>query len=139
MKNIKHIDKLKKYLFPATILLLCCSTVFAADNAGQSLYTISSRVQSNILSVVKLLIVISYCAGVGFAMAGVLQFKAHKDNPQQVPLSKPMVYICVAAFLLFLPSVMGTAGTTIFGSNPGPTADSSQLKISDISPEPKDK
>lgn len=134
------ISKLKKYLLPTTILLFfCCSAALAAGNSGQSLATISGRVQSNVLSVVKLLIVLSYCAGVGFAMAGVLQFKAHKDNPQQVPLSKPMVYLCVAAFLLFLPSLMGTAGSTIFGtSNTGTTGDPSQLDISKVSEKPVD-
>jgi intracellular multiplication protein IcmD len=126
---------LKKYLLPLAIFLcFFCSTALAGD--AQSLATISGRVQSNVLSVVKLLIVLSYCAGVGFAMAGVLQFKAHKDNPQQTPLSKPMVYLAVAAFLLFLPSLMGTAGSTIFGSNAGPTGSTDMLDISKVSPTP---
>ena len=129
---------LKKYLLPLSIfaMLLCfyCPTALAGD--AQSLATISGRVQSNVLSIVKLLIVLSYCAGVGFAMAGVLQFKAHKDNPQQTPLSKPMVYLAVAAFLLFLPSLMGTAGSTIFGSAAGPTGSTDMLDISKVSPTP---
>lgn len=128
-------NKLMKYLLPISILLcFFCSTALAGE--AQSLATISGRVQSNVLSVVKLLIVLSYCAGVGFAMAGVLQFKAHKDNPQQTPLSKPMVYLAVAAFLLFLPSLMGTAGSTIFGSNAGPTGSTDMLDISKVSPTP---
>jgi hypothetical protein len=142
MLHKKLTTQLKKYLFQIAILSFCCfSTVTvwaAASGGGESLAVISGRVQSNVLSIVKLLIVLSYCAGVGFAMAGVLQFKAHKDNPQQTPLSKPMVYLAVAAFLLFLPSLMSTAGSTIFGSKAGPTGDSKMLDISGVSDAPKD-
>ncbi len=136
MLHKKLTTQLKKYLFPIAILSFCCfSTVTvwaAASGTPDSLSTISSRIQSNVLSIVKLLIVLSYCAGVGFAMAGVLQFKAHKDNPQQTPLSKPMVYLAVAAFLLFLPSLMGTAGSTIFGGNTGTAPPSGVTDISGL-------
>ena len=126
---------LKKYLLPllGMLLYLYHSTIFAAVTSD-SLGKISGRVQSEVLTIVKLLIVLSYCAGFGFAMAGVLQFKAHKDNPQQVHLSKPMVYLAVAAFLLFLPSLMGTAGMTIFGSNASGTPSSDILDISTVKP-----
>lgn len=104
----------------------------AATGGAESLATVVQRVESNIAAVSRLLILISYVAGVGFAMAGVLQFKAHKDNPTQVPLSKPIVYVCVGAFLLFLPKLMSTAGKSIFGADSaaGPTE---SIDISNIS------
>jgi intracellular multiplication protein IcmD len=126
--------KLKNYL-PSIVglsLYFYYHSALAATG-GQSLATISNRVQTNILAVVKLLIIISYLAGVGFAMAGILQFKAHKDNPQQTPLSKPVVYIAVAGFLLFLPSLMKTTGKTIFGDNSGPTGKDEVVDISSVS------
>ncbi len=124
---------IKKYLMA---ICLCLSfgvvnlAVASGSGGGQSLGAIVTTVQGNILSVVKLLIVIAYIAGVGFALVGILQFKAHKDNPQQTPLSKPMIYLAVAACLLFLPSIMSTAGKTLFGTNVGTTGGSTLTDIS---------
>ena len=73
-------------------------------------------------------------AGIGFAMAGILQFKAHKDNPAQVPLSKPIVYVCVGAFLLFLPQLMGTAGKSVFGDNAGELS-TTNININEVTPD----
>ena len=69
-----------------------------------------------VITIARLLSTVSYVTGVGFALSRILQFKAHKDNPQQIPLSKPVVTIIVATCLLFLPSVLGIAGTSLFGS-----------------------
>ncbi len=97
------------------LLLVVWSGAAMAGGPGQSLSSIVTTVQGNILTIAPLLTIIAYIAGVGFAIAGIVQFKAHKDNPAQVPLSKPLVYLGVGAALLFLPSVMQSAGTTIFG------------------------
>lgn len=84
---------------------------------AQGLSDIVGNVQENVITLGPLLTIISYIAGVGFAIAGIVQFKAHKDNPTQVPLSKPLVYLGVGAALLFLPSIMATAGTTVFAGS----------------------
>lgn len=114
------------------LLSLILNYLNIANAAVEDMTTVVQRIEKNINSVGRLMVLISYVAGIGFAMAGVLQFKAHKDNPTQVPLSKPIVYICVAAFLLFLPQLMTTAGKTVFDS----TTDLStkdNLKVEDIS------
>lgn len=111
------LTKIKNYLtYISSIGLITVSQVAIAAQSGQDLKTIVGNVKTNITSLISLLIIISYIAGVGFALAGILQFKAHKDNPTQVPLSKPIVLLAVAACLLFLPSIMSTAGRTVFGS-----------------------
>ncbi|HSX19581.1 MAG TPA: DUF6750 family protein [Gammaproteobacteria bacterium] len=92
----------------------------AAD--GQSLSDIVGTVKTNVLSLGSLLTIISYIAGVGFAIAGIVKFKAHKDNPTQIALSVPIVYLVVGAGLLFLPSIMQSAGTTVFGSGAATSA-----------------
>ncbi len=97
----------------AWIGLLGLST--AALCGDNDLTKVATTVTTQATAVAKLLAGISYVTGVGFAMAGILQFKAHKENPQQVPLSKPVVMIIVAACLLFLPTVMTIAGSSIFG------------------------
>ena len=105
MKNLKT-------LMWVILLSFCTFQVFAA-----TISSIATTVTTEATAIAKLLSVTAYVAGVGFALAGVLQFKAHKENPQQVPLSKPVVMIVVAACLLFLPTILNVAGATLFGSS----------------------
>ena len=88
-----------------------------SGGGGQNLGTVAQNITSTMQNVELLITAASYVAGVGFALMGLLKFKAHKDQPQQVPLSQPIVLLAIAAGLLFLPSLMTTAGATIFGSN----------------------
>ena len=96
-------------------LLACIAGVAGAD--GQSVSDIATKVTTEANAVAKLLSVTAYVAGVGFALAGILQFKAHKENPQQTPLSKPVVMMVVAGCLLFLPTILNVAGSSLFGSS----------------------
>jgi intracellular multiplication protein IcmD len=95
----------------ALLLSLLSTAVFAAD-----VTSVSTTVVTQMNAIAKLLSVASYVAGVGFALAGILQFKAHKESPQQVPLSKPVVMLVVAACLLFLPTILNIAGSSLFGT-----------------------
>lgn len=101
-------------LLYSTLLAFWVGDVMA--QSGQSLSDVVGTMQGNIQTLGPLLTIISYIAGIAFAIAGIVKFKAHKDNPTQVALSQPIVYICVGAGLLFLPSIMASAGSTIFGS-----------------------
>lgn len=106
----------------AAMLGLLMVTGVAYAGTGQDLTSVLGNVQTNIGTLAPLLSLVSYIAGIAFCIAGIVQFKAHKDNPTQVPLSKPLVYLGVGAALLFLPSIVTTAGATIFGSEGGTLA-----------------
>lgn len=66
--------------------------------------------------VVKAVGAISSAAGFIMALIGALKFKAHKDNPQQTPISVPIIYLVVASLLLFLPTLIQTGADTIWGT-----------------------
>ncbi len=100
------------------LLLGAANVAFSAGNLAD----IASGIKTQASALATALSVVSYLAGVGFAMAGILQFKAHKENPQQVPLSKPVVMILVAASLVFLPTVINVAGASLFGGTPSNAA-----------------
>ena len=91
-----------------------CTAAFAG---GNDVASVATQVTTEFNAIAKLLSVTAYVAGVGFAMGGILQFKAHKENPQQVPLSKPVVMIVVAGCLLFLPTILNIAGSSLFGGS----------------------
>jgi len=96
-------------------LFLLPEYAIAATSKGVG--DMSKEISTQLTSVASLIIIVAYVAGICFALAGIIQFKAHKDNPQQVPLSKPIVYLIVGACLLYLPSLIGASGQTIFGGS----------------------
>ena len=100
-------------LFIADIFYTCAYAAGSDTGIGK----VASTVTDQLGAMANLMVYVAYVSGVGFALAGILQFKAHKENPQQTPLSKPIVLIIVAACLLFLPSVMTAAGGSIFGTS----------------------
>jgi len=101
--------------FSAIFALFCLSNFAMAGSVGD----VSDTVAGSMESVGKLITGASYVAGIGFALLGLLKLKAHKDNPTQVPLSQPIVLLAIAAGLVFLPSIISTAGDTIWGDSGG--------------------
>ena len=102
-------------------LLVLVSQGAFAENA--TLGKMADQVIVSFVSVAKLITAGSYLAGLGFAIGGILKFKQHKDNPTQVTIGQPIALIFVAAALLFLPSILGVAGYTLFeggGTTAGP-------------------
>lgn len=90
-----------------------------AFGAAQSIGAIAANVTGSLADLAKLITAGSYVAGFGFAVGAVLKFKAHKDNPQQIPVGTPIALIFIAAALIFLPAIFGAAGQTIFKSTSG--------------------
>ena len=91
----------------------------SAANAAQdiTLGTVAKNVTDTFSNMGLMLTGLSYVAGLAFAIAAILKFKQHKDNPQQVPVGMPLGLLAVAAGFLFLPTLMGVTGQTLFGSS----------------------
>jgi len=88
---------------------------YAASQAD--LGSVATNVLSSMAGLAKLITATSYISGMGFAIGAVLKFKAHKDNPTQIPVGTPVALIFIAAALIFLPTIFGIAGQTLFGSS----------------------
>lgn len=106
--------------FAAVVALysIVWSGAYAATNTND-LGTVAETITNTFDSLAMLITAGSYIAGLGFAISGILKFKAHKDNPQQVTIGAPIALIFVAAALIFLPSILGVTGNTLFGTNAG--------------------
>ena len=50
-----------------------------------------------------------------FVLGAIFKFKAHKDNPNQESIGKPIALLFIGAAMIFLPSVFSTTGVTLFG------------------------
>lgn len=96
--------------------------------ASETLGTMASSITSTFDSVGKMITASSYIAGLAFAISAILKFKQHKDNPQQTPIGQPIGLIFIAIALLFLPSILSSAGNTVFSSG-GTTAGATGTEI----------
>ena len=115
----------RKWTAMAGIFLLFLSkAVFAVSGIA----TVASNVLGNLTSVTQLITAGSYVAGFAFAVAAIVKFKAHKDNPTQIMISQPIALLFVAAALIFIPSVIKTTGATLFGA--GSTANTASAGVS---------
>ena len=91
------------------------ATAYAGTNL--SIGGVASQVTKSMSALAKLITAASYVAGFGFAVGAVLKFKAHKDNPTQIPVGTPIALIFIAAALIFLPAIFGVAEQTMFGAS----------------------
>lgn len=88
-----------------------------AGSSDSGIGGIAANITGEFANIGKLILAVAFLAGIGFIMAAIFKFKQHKDNPTQIPLGTPIAMLVIGAFLVFMPSLIGPAGTTIFGSN----------------------
>lgn len=114
---------MKKYtaLFVAA---LCCfalgSDTFAVQTvtlAASGIGGIAGQAKQSLANIATLITAGAYVGGMGFGVGAIAKFKAHKDNPTQVPISQPIALLFVAAALIFIPSVFKSTGGTLFGGS----------------------
>ena len=107
------------------ILTVLASTVWCqaqqlncADGSDQSLSLgcIAERLTGGATSLVDLLLGLAFVSGWGFIIAAIFKFKQVKENPTQVPVSTPFAFLLTAILLIFIPGLMTTGATTIFGN-----------------------
>jgi intracellular multiplication protein IcmD len=99
------------------LAFMCFIAGTAALAAVSGIGSVASQVTTNIAGIAKLITAASYVAGMAFAVGAVVKFKAHKDNPTQIPIGTPIALLFVGAALIFIPTVFKVSGSTLFGSS----------------------
>lgn len=99
------------------LALVCLSvgTVALAQISG--IGSVAAQVGSNVAGIARLITAASYVAGMAFAVGAIVKFKAHKDNPTQIPIGQPIALLFVGAALIFIPTVFKVSGATLFGGS----------------------
>jgi intracellular multiplication protein IcmD len=88
----------------------------AAAATDMSIGGVAKNITDSMSDLAKLITAGSYVAGFGFAIGAILKFKAHKENPQQIPVGTPIAFLLIATALIFLPGIFGVAGKTMLGN-----------------------
>ena len=102
-------------LLALTSLVVGTAAFASATQSG--IGGVATQVTSNFTAIAKLITAGSYVAGMAFAVGAIVKFKAHKDNPTQIPIGTPIALLFVGAALIFVPTVFKVAGQTIFGAS----------------------
>lgn len=112
-----------KYWLSSIVCLSLIALVSQDAAAGNmTIGAMASSITGSFTNLTKLITAGSYLAGLGFSIGAIMKFKQHKDNPTQIPIGTPIALVFIAAALLFLPSILGVTGATMFGSSGGKTA-----------------
>ncbi|HEX3583556.1 MAG TPA: type IV secretion protein IcmD [Thermoanaerobaculia bacterium] len=104
------------------LVLPVASSTATASSSSMSAGDLAEQINGSFTNLTKLITAGSYIAGLGFSIGAIMKFKQHKDNPTQVPIGTPIALVFIAAALLFLPTILGVAGTTMFGGSGGTVA-----------------
>lgn len=118
LKMLKKMVSFKKsYLsFLIGMTYFYSSALFAEGTSSGDIGSIATTVTKSFESIGKLMAATAYLTGFGLTIAAIFKFKQHKDNPTQIPMGTPIALLVVGVTLIFLPSLIGPAGQTIFGS-----------------------
>jgi intracellular multiplication protein IcmD len=115
----------KSWLISAScIFLIALINQEAVASSSLTLGGMASSITKSFTSLAKLITAGSYLAGLGFSIGAIMKFKQHKDNPTQIPIGTPIALVFISAALLFLPTILGVTGQTMFGgvgTTAGPT------------------
>lgn len=101
-------------------VFLFCALFFCADHCFANSVTNIDGLATNLANafsgISKIVMGIAYVGGIGLVMAAIFKFKAHKDNPAQIPLGTPMVMLIVGAALIYMPTILKVVGDSVFGA-----------------------
>lgn len=112
---------MKKDVFLKSLRVSACFAVLTlisglAVAGSQTIGGMASQITQSFTNLAKLISAGSYLAGLGFSIGAILKFKQHKDNPTQITIGQPIALVFIAASLLFLPTILGMTGETMFGA-----------------------
>lgn len=124
MKNKKKVlvKKLNVQRLMSLLTVMISTLAYAAMSKAEEVLTLGQmalKITESFEGLAKLITAGAYMAGIGFVMASMLKFKAHKDNPTQIPIGTPIALLFVGSALIFLPHIFIIAGYTIFGGTSG--------------------
>ena len=95
----------------ALATLSMASTFTFAANIGETAEAVGTQV--NLIT--DLMVIGATLLGIVFLIIGGVNLKKHGDNPQQVPIAKPLIFLGAGALLFGLGSTSAVMQETLFG------------------------
>lgn len=112
--------KKETILFIGAAVCMCIGSLALAATVtlpSGGIGAVAAQAKGSLGNLAQLITAGAYVGGLGFGVGAIAKFKAHKDNPTQVPISMPIALTFIAAALLFVPSVFKSLGGTLYGAS----------------------
>lgn len=103
------------FAFTVLVLFQPADALAQSFGRGQSFGDIANNFVRSIQGAGSAVTAVCWLAALAMGAVSVFKFKANADNPQQVPLKIPLIYLGVAAGLAAVPEVIGTGIVSIWG------------------------
>ncbi len=81
------------------------STAYATTGSSSSIGGIADNLLGPAAGLTKVMFGICFVLGVGLVVGGIVQYKYHRENPQQVRLSTPLLMWFLGLILIAIPLV----------------------------------
>ena len=109
------------------VLATACILCLAQIGFAVTLTSIATTLSGSVSSIGKILVDVSLISGIGFILVAFFKFHAHKNNPQQVPLSQGISLLVIGAGLTVFPFLITTVGGAAFGQTGTATTKGGQI------------
>ena len=98
-------------------MIAIAALFFAGAANAAAVSDLTAEWGASLKGIRSVFVVGSSIAGLGLLAAGGLQLKKHGENPQQVPLSRPIIFLTAGALLFGLGATSNTLQETLLGEN----------------------
>jgi hypothetical protein len=73
--------------------------------AAASIGEMAQHLMGPAIGLAKVIYAICFVCGVGFVLGACIQYKYHRENPQQIRISTPIMLLAIGAALIALPFI----------------------------------
>ena len=112
--------------------LLVTSALTFADGTPVTISSIAANMTSTVTYAVEIMSSVALACGIVLMVIGILKFKAHKDQPTQIPLSTGLMYLCVGAALTMVPILIPTFNSALVGADSNSVSNVDGSQMSDL-------
>ena len=123
--KLKSYGKLSTYIYVSSVVVnTACATASTPplhagcnyENATGIAY-ILINLNASFSSISTLIGAFAYISGLALVVTAVVKLKQFRDNPQQVTISTPFIYMAAGVGLIYLPSLINVTFQSIFDTN----------------------
>jgi len=107
---------LKSVLAAASAAVVLAPAFAFADGEG-GIGDVANTVTGQLDNFVPLIGILCLVVGIAFTGMGILKFRQHAENPNQVPISQPLIRMAIGVLLIALPSTIDMGVSTLFGGD----------------------
>jgi intracellular multiplication protein IcmD len=125
---MRFLKGLKRMLVKQKFVLLALSTLgllaflapeltFANVKQGVSMAAINQNVTDSLQNMASIIHAVSILGGIAFFVAFAFKAKQHRDNPTQVTIGQPLMYLFLAIILATLPWFISSSKQVVYGTS----------------------